>query len=223
MLLDNRKRRRRAHAAAVRRLQAAPHADLHLRQQVRPRRRRSAQAHQRRRSRPRDRLPPGHVADPPRRRVRRRVRPPAQAGRAVRARRGSRRRAWRSRRAPTSTIPRCATLLGEEAHEQLVQDIALLDEAGHPFDEAAVLAGRAVAGVLRQRAHELRRRAVPARVPRARAGAGAARVDDGHRRADDPEFTGFVFKIQANMDPQASRPRRVRAHLLGALRGRACR
>src|SRR5215467_10316424 len=32
-------------------------------------------------------------------------------------------------------------LLGEESHDRLVQDVHLLDEAGHPFDEAAVLAG----------------------------------------------------------------------------------
>ena len=48
--------RRGAHAAAVRRLQAAAHADLHRRQQVRSRRRGSAQADQRRRGRPRHRL-----------------------------------------------------------------------------------------------------------------------------------------------------------------------
>ena len=33
-------------------------------------------------------------------------------------------------------------LLGSAAHDQLVHDIALLDEAGHPFDEAEVLAER---------------------------------------------------------------------------------
>src|SRR4051812_37969912 len=34
-----------------------------------------------------------------------------------------------------------AELLGAESHARLVQDIGLLDAAGHPFDEEAVLAG----------------------------------------------------------------------------------
>ena len=71
--------RRGAHAAAVRRLQAAAHADLHLRQQVRSRRRGSAQADQRRRGGSRISVSSDHVADPSRRRVRRRLRPAAEA------------------------------------------------------------------------------------------------------------------------------------------------
>src|SRR5215216_5304383 len=37
--------------------------------------------------------------------------------------------------------PQLAELLGAESHARLVQDIGLLDAAGHPFDEAAVLVG----------------------------------------------------------------------------------
>ena len=32
---------------------------------------------------------------------------------------------------------------------------------------------------------------------------------------DEDKLSGFVFKIQANMDPHAPRPRRVHARLLG--------
>src|SRR4051794_10952802 len=37
--------------------------------------------------------------------------------------------------------PSIGDMLGAEAHERLVHDIALLDEAGHPFSHEAVLAG----------------------------------------------------------------------------------
>src|SRR3954468_9869309 len=37
--------------------------------------------------------------------------------------------------------PSLADLLGTEAQERLVHDIALLDEAGHPFSEQAMIAG----------------------------------------------------------------------------------
>src|SRR5690242_14913482 len=37
--------------------------------------------------------------------------------------------------------PALREILGEESHDRLVTDIHLLDEAGHPFDEAAVLSG----------------------------------------------------------------------------------
>ncbi len=36
----------------------------------------------------------------------------------------------------------------------------------------------------------------------------------------EPSFTGFVFKIQANMDPQAPRPHRVLPRVLGPLQRR---
>ena len=120
--------------------------------------------------------------------------------------------------------PALRELLGDEAHERLVHDIALLDEAGHPFDDEAVLAGElspvffgsaltnfGVEPFLREFL-EL----APAPAPR-ESSAGIVEPDATE------QFTGFVFKIQANMDAEASRSRRVRAHLLGTLRGRACR
>ncbi len=51
--------------------------------------------------------------------------------------------------------------------------------------------------------------------PRARAGRGARVVEP-----EEAKFTGFVFKIQANMDPAPPRPHRLRARLLGHVRAR---
>jgi peptide chain release factor 3 len=81
-----------------------------------------------------------------------------------------------------------------------VQDVGLLDEAGHPFDEAAVLAGDlspvffgsaltnfGVEPFLKEFL-EL----APEPTPR--------ESSAGMVNPTDEQFTGFVFKIQANMD-----------------------
>ena len=92
--------------------------------------------------------------------------------------------------------------LGVETHDRLQHDIDLLDHAGHPFDEAAVLAGElspvffgsaltnfGVEPFLREFL-EL----APPPAPR--------ESSEGTIHPDDPSFAGFVFKIQANMDPR---------------------
>jgi peptide chain release factor 3 len=97
---------------------------------------------------------------------------------------------------------KATALLGEAVHERLMHDIALLDEAGHPFDHAAVLAGEqspvffgsaltnfGVEPFLRDFL-EL----APAPLPR--------ESTLGAVEPTDEAFTGFVFKIQANMDPR---------------------
>jgi len=93
-------------------------------------------------------------------------------------------------------------LLGDEAHERLAHDITLLDEAGHPFDEAALAAGEltpvffgsaltnfGVEPFLREFL-----RLAPPPLPR------DSSIGEIPPTAD--AFTGFVFKIQANMDPR---------------------
>ncbi|HEX6537406.1 MAG TPA: peptide chain release factor 3 [Gemmatimonadaceae bacterium] len=93
-------------------------------------------------------------------------------------------------------------LLGDAAHETLLHDIALLDEAGAPFDHDAVLAGELTpvffGSALTNFGVEpfLREFLELAPAPTARE-SSAGPVDPAH-----PAFTGFVFKIQANMDPR---------------------
>ena len=93
-------------------------------------------------------------------------------------------------------------LLGSAAHDQLVHDIALLDEAGHPFDEAEVLAERLTpvffGSALTNFGVEpfLREFLELAPAPTAR------ESSVGPISPTDDAFTGFVFKIQANMDPK---------------------
>ena len=97
-------------------------------------------------------------------------------------------------------------LLGPGAHDQLMHDVMLLDEAGHPFDHEAVLSGElspvffgsaltnfGVEPFLREFL-EL----APAPLPRE----ALVRGEPYLVEPTDEAFTGFVFKIQANMDPR---------------------
>jgi peptide chain release factor 3 len=93
-------------------------------------------------------------------------------------------------------------LLGEESHAQLVHDVMLLDEAGHPFSAAAVTAGELTpvffGSALTNFGVEpfLREFLELAPAPTAR------ESSIGTIAPTFPAFTGFVFKIQANMDPK---------------------
>ena len=93
-------------------------------------------------------------------------------------------------------------LLGAAAHDQLLHDVELLDTAGHPFSEDDVMNGAlspvffgsaltnfGVEPFLREFL-EL----APPPLPR--------ESSDGPVQPTDEAFTGFVFKIQANMDPK---------------------
>ncbi|HZI29837.1 MAG TPA: peptide chain release factor 3 [Gemmatimonadaceae bacterium] len=97
---------------------------------------------------------------------------------------------------------RLGELLGEQAHAQLVHDIQLLDTAGHPFSAEAVDAGTLTpvffGSALTNFGVEpfLREFLELAPPPRAREST-AGPIEPTH-----PHFSGFVFKIQANMDPK---------------------
>jgi peptide chain release factor 3 len=98
--------------------------------------------------------------------------------------------------------PEIRELLGRATHERLVHDIHLLDEAGHPFSQEQVLAGElspvffgsALTNFgVEQFLHEFLDLA-PSPLPR--------ESSAGEVAPTDQDFTGFVFKIQANMDPK---------------------
>src|SRR5205085_6651376 len=93
-------------------------------------------------------------------------------------------------------------LLGDETSERLTHDIHLLDAAGHPYDEAAVLAGELsptfFGSALTNFGVEPFLHAFLSIAP-----APVARESSvGPIVPTDPDFTAFVFKIQANMDPR---------------------
>ncbi|HET6228682.1 MAG TPA: peptide chain release factor 3 [Longimicrobiaceae bacterium] len=98
--------------------------------------------------------------------------------------------------------PGVREMLGEQAHDQLMNDIELLDMAGSEFSREEFLAGEVSPtffgsaltnfGVepFLQTFLEL----APSPTPR--------QSSEGLVEPEDPAFTGFVFKIQANMDPK---------------------
>jgi peptide chain release factor 3 len=110
-----------------------------------------------------------------------------------------------SRRAPmlASAVddPTLKDELGDRAHAQLMEEIALLDAAGQDFDREKFLAGQVTpvffGSAMTNFGVEpfLDRFVQLAPPPRARASTG------GVIEATDPRFSAFIFKIQANMDP----------------------
>jgi peptide chain release factor 3 len=96
--------------------------------------------------------------------------------------------------------PALRELLGAESHDRLVQDVGLLDAAGHPFDEAAVLSGELsplfFGSALTNFGVEPFLREFLELAPEPASRESSAGVIE----PTSSEFTGFVFKIQANMD-----------------------
>ena len=104
--------------------------------------------------------------------------------------------------------------LDEPTDRAAAEQLAMLEGAGHPFDLAAVHAGRQTPVYFGSAVNNFGvallldgflRDAVP---PQPRRNAAAAGAGDGAAAAaslvapDDPRFSGFIFKIQANMDPK---------------------
>ena len=112
-----------------------------------------------------------------------------------------------SRRAATQRAqiddPQWAAAMGEQAHQQLRDDLELLDAAGNAFDRDEFLAGQVTpvffGSALTNFGVEpfLDRFITLAPPPLPRRTTDGEAVDPV-----SPDFTGFVFKIQANMDPR---------------------
>ena len=98
--------------------------------------------------------------------------------------------------------PALAEVLGAATHKRLLDDLELLDAAGHPFDHSRVLDGSLTpvffGSALTNFGIEpfLREFLELAPPPSAR------EATTGEVQPTDSAFTGFVFKIQANMDPK---------------------
>jgi peptide chain release factor 3 len=115
-------------------------------------------------------------------------------------------RASGARPAPMETSslddPALVDAIGAKAHQQLVDELDLLDTAGHPFDREKFLAGEVTPVFFGSAGNNfgvqpfLDSFVELAPGPRPRATTSGVSVP-----ADDPRFSAFVFKIQANMDP----------------------
>ena len=93
------------------------------------------------------------------------------------------------------------SLLGEDLHGQLCEDIELLDMAGDAFDMDAVLRGELTPVFFGSAMTNFGVRTfLEDYLSMAPAPYGRL-ADQGIVPADSPYFSGFVFKIQANMNP----------------------
>jgi peptide chain release factor 3 len=110
--------------------------------------------------------------------------------------------------------PAVRAKLDDDVYRDVKEQLEMLDGAGHPFDLAAVQAGQQTPvyfgsavnnfgielllnGFLSDSVPPAPRRSVSVAVPGAPAPTTAREVP-----VDDPSFSGFIFKIQANMDPK---------------------
>jgi peptide chain release factor 3 len=110
-----------------------------------------------------------------------------------------------ARRAPLSIVglddPSLRDAIGAEAHRRLAEDLALLDVAGDDFHQERFLAGEVTPVFFGSAMNNfgvepfLDRFVSLAPPPRPRA------VGDRELAPHGARFSGFVFKIQANMDP----------------------
>lgn len=96
---------------------------------------------------------------------------------------------------------RFEALLGPHLYSKLCEEISLLDIAGDEFDMEKVLAGELTPMFFGSAMTNFGvRHFLEAFLRMAPAPSGRDH-SDGHITPDDSDFSGFVFKIQANMDP----------------------
>jgi peptide chain release factor 3 len=109
-------------------------------------------------------------------------------------------------RAPVSVHGMADPLVREQmtpaAYERMVEELAMLDGAGASFDHAAILAGQLTPVFFGSAVNNFGVQLLLdaflelAPTPRARSANGRSIAPE------DPAFSGFIFKIQANMDPK---------------------
>ena len=98
--------------------------------------------------------------------------------------------------------PALCDTIGKSYYDKLMEDVELLDVAGDPIRAGQDPLRPADAAVLRQRVQQLRRGAVPQALPLLYENAHRARCPTRAKSPPDSDkFTGFIFKIQANMNP----------------------
>ena len=99
--------------------------------------------------------------------------------------------------------PRLSQLLGEEEHLQLMEDIELVDGTIGEFDVEAFRRGKVTPVMFGSGRTNFGVRAFLDLFTQIAPAPSAQLLDDGRvLEPTDQEFSGFVFKIQANMDPK---------------------
>ncbi|HEY0154773.1 MAG TPA: peptide chain release factor 3 [Longimicrobium sp.] len=92
--------------------------------------------------------------------------------------------------------------IGDSAYEQLMNDVELLDMAGEEFDPGAFLRGEVSPTFFGSALTNFGVEPFLAKFLELAPPPTAREASTGTVEPEDPHFTGFVFKIQANMDPK---------------------
>ena len=102
---------------------------------------------------------------------------------------------------------------------ELREEVELVHGASPAFDLERYLAGKQTPVFFGSAVNNFGVRELLDCFVEALAGAAAARatLERTVVQPEEPKLTGFVFKIQANMDPGAPRPHRLHAPVFGAL------
>jgi peptide chain release factor 3 len=115
--------------------------------------------------------------------------------------------------------PLVRSKLDDHTFHEVTEQLAMLDGAGHPFDLAAVRAGRQTPvyfgsavnnfgiqllldGFLHDSVPPAPRRTASIENPKSKIENATTLGESRVIAVDDPKFSGFIFKIQANMDPK---------------------
>jgi len=96
--------------------------------------------------------------------------------------------------------PRLDELLGDQA-EELRQEVELIREAGHEFDDSAYLRGELTPVFFGSAINNFGLRELLERFARHAPPPQPREAEPRTVHPEEPAFSGFVFKIQANMDP----------------------
>lgn len=97
--------------------------------------------------------------------------------------------------------PAFKELLGEDLHEQLKQDIELLDIAGEEYSLERVLSGELTPMFFGSAMTNFGVQPFLEEFVQIAPSPGIRKTSESEVKPDDEAFSGFVFKIQANMDP----------------------
>jgi len=92
--------------------------------------------------------------------------------------------------------------IGAEAHRKLLEELDLLEGAGHQFDRDRFLTGELTPVFFGSAINDFGVAPFLDRFIELAPAPTAVRRPAAARPPDSPEFSAFVFKIQANMDPQ---------------------
>jgi peptide chain release factor 3 len=98
--------------------------------------------------------------------------------------------------------PRLRQQIGAEAHRKLLEELDLLEGAGHQFDRDRFLTGELTPVFFGSAINDFGVAPFLDRFIELAPAPTAVRRPAAARPPDSPEFSAFVFKIQANMDPQ---------------------